>query len=107
MERKIYLNKEILIAEYLQGSTSYRKLGKKYKICSRTINTWVLNYKGKTKKQIVNLSDQDLAPLPSDVKQLQAELRKAQLKNKLLETIIDTAEEDLGIDIRKKSGAKQ
>jgi len=41
------------------------------------------------------------------VKQLQEELRKAKLHNKLLNAIIDIAEEQLKIDIRKKSGTKQ
>ena len=45
--------------------------------------------------------------LPADVKQLQEELRKAKLHNKLLNAIIDIAEEQLKIDIRKKSGTKQ
>ena len=45
--------------------------------------------------------------LPTDVKQLQEELRKAKLHNKLLNAIIDIAEEQLKIDIRKKSGTKQ
>jgi hypothetical protein len=42
-----------------------------------------------------------------DVKKLQEELRKAQLHNKLLNAIIDIAEDQLKIDIRKKSGTKQ
>ena len=45
--------------------------------------------------------------LPTDVKQLQEELRKAKLHNKLLNAIIDIAEDQLKIDIRKKSGTKQ
>ena len=45
--------------------------------------------------------------LPTDVKKLQEELRKAKLHNKLLNAIIDIAEEQLKIDIRKKSGIKQ
>ena len=45
--------------------------------------------------------------LPTDVKQLREELRKAKLHNKLLNAIIDIAEEQLKIDIRKKSGTKQ
>lgn len=45
--------------------------------------------------------------LPSDVKQLQEELRKARLHNKLLNAMIDIAEEQLNVDIRKKSGTKR
>lgn len=52
-----------------------------------------------TKNQSINE-----APLPTDVKRLQAALLKSQLHAKLLNAIIDIAEEELNIDIRKKSG---
>ena len=42
-----------------------------------------------------------------DVKALQKALEMANLKIKALDTMIDIAEEQLKIDIRKKSGAKQ
>ncbi len=45
--------------------------------------------------------------LPRGVKELQRELEEARLHNKLLNTMIDIAEEQLGIQIRKKRGAKQ
>ena len=38
---------------------------------------------------------------------LQKALEEAQMKIKALNTLIDVAEEQLKIDIRKKSGAKQ
>ena len=42
-----------------------------------------------------------------EVRDLQQALAEAQLKIKALDTMIDIAEEQLKIDIRKKSGAKQ
>ena len=45
--------------------------------------------------------------LPSDVKQLQEELRKAKLHNELLNAMIDIAEDQLKINIRKKPGTKR
>ena len=44
--------------------------------------------------------------LPTEVKLLQEELRKAKLHNELLTTMIDIAEKQLNISIRKKSGTK-
>jgi hypothetical protein len=46
---------------------------------------------------------------PSTIEQngLEQQLAEAQLKIRALETMIDIAEEQLKIDIRKKSGAKQ
>jgi len=57
------------------------------------------------KSQSVLLAENE--SLPMEVKQLQKALRKAQLHNKLLNAIIDIAEEQLKVDIRKKSGAKR
>ena len=48
-----------------------------------------------------------LEELPSDVKSLQEELRKVKLHNELLNAIIDIAEDQLKINIRKKSGTKR
>lgn len=42
-----------------------------------------------------------------DIVRLKKELAESQLKVKALETLIDVAEEQLKIDIRKKSGAKR
>ncbi len=41
------------------------------------------------------------------VKELSAELEKSKLRVLTLETMIEVAEEDLNIKIRKKSGTKQ
>lgn len=41
------------------------------------------------------------------IKELEKQLQDAQIKNMALETLIDVAEKDLKIDIRKKPGAKQ
>jgi transposase-like protein len=44
------VNKEAIIAEYLAGGISYRRLGEKYGIDFRIINYWVLEYQGKEGK---------------------------------------------------------
>jgi hypothetical protein len=44
--------------------------------------------------------------LPKEVEALQKELAKERLRNKLLTAIIDVAEEELKIPIRKKYGTK-
>jgi UDP-glucose 6-dehydrogenase len=61
----------------------------------------------KVKSKIKPVDNLPPEELPTDVKQLREELRKAKLHNKLLNAIIDIAEEQLKIDIRKKSGTKQ
>ncbi len=77
-------NREAIIAEYLTGDYSYRQLGAKYGIDFRKIHNWVSKYKGKikpTKKQ-AKTKEQATVVLPTEVKQLQAELRKAKLGGK-------------------------
>lgn len=108
---KTVQEQESIIAEYLLGDTTYRKLGAKYGVDFRVIHHWVTRFQGKPVKKAkpkIKLND-DLPQeeLPTDVKQLQEELRKAKLHNKLLNAMIDIAEDQLKIDIRKKSGTKQ
>ena len=101
--------KESIIAEYLLGSTSFRILGKKHGIDFRVIHSWVTTFKGKTVHNQKKPKNQKSIPeeLPSDVKRLQEELRKVKLQNELLNAIIDIAEDQLKINIRKKSGTKR
>jgi hypothetical protein len=44
--------------------------------------------------------------LPEEVQKLQRELEVARLEARIYKTMIDIAEKDLGIQIRKKRGAK-
>ncbi len=108
---KTVQEQEAIIAEYLLGDTTYRKLGTKHGVDFRAIHHWVSRFQGKLVKKVnpkMKLNEGLLKEeLPTDVKQLQEELRKAKLHNKLLNAIIDIAEEQLKIDIRKKSGTKQ
>ena len=103
---------EAIVAEYLTGSIGYRKLGAKHGLNFRRIHLWVKKFQGKALKKPKAISSKhpvskEQTPLPSDVKQLQEELRKAKLYNELLNTMIDIAEDQLKIDIRKKSGTKR
>ncbi len=101
---------EAIIAEYLLGEITYRKLGAKYGVDFRRVHSWVTKFQGKPVRKIKpknKTEDNPKEELPTDVKQLREELRKVKLHNKLLNAIIDIAEEQLKIDIRKKSGTKQ
>lgn len=108
---KTIQEREAIIAEYLMGGTTYRDLEKKYNVDFRTIHSWVSKFQGKPvskgKSQKSPKQSEQQEQLPTDVKSLQEELRKAKLHNKLLNAIIDIAEEQLKIDIRKKSGTKR
>lgn len=103
--------KESIIAEYLSTGLSFRKLGTKHGINFRNIHRWVMQYQGRMKKPTTQKRSQPKPgltqeDLPTDVKELQAELRKARLLNEVLTETIKIAEEELGLPIRKKSGTK-
>jgi UDP-glucose 6-dehydrogenase len=53
------------------------------------------------------LSAKERRTLPEDVKRLQKELEEARLYNRLLNAMIDIAEEQFRVPIRKKPGAKR
>lgn len=105
--------KESVINEYLLGSISYRKLAEKHNMDFRQIHYWVTKFTNrpvkKTSKSGIDplCHEDDFVALPTEVKALQEELRKARLHNELLNTMIDIAEDQLKIDIRKKSGTRR
>ena len=105
--------KGVIVAEYLSGMYSYRKLSARHGYGLGTVHKWVKQYtdsmgKSAVKKKTMSCPvPEDMGSLPTDVKTLQAELRKSQLLNKLLTEVIVIAEEEFGVPIRKKPGTKQ
>ena len=82
--KKTEIEKEAIIAEYLTGTSSCRKLGSKYQIDFRMIHSWVIKYQGKSLKPSKSKKKaEEIEVLPKDVKQLQEALRMAKLHNKL------------------------
>jgi transposase-like protein len=112
MEQKA--KKAAIVAEYLRGGISYRQLHGKYGFALGAMHAWVQQYletmddETTIRQKIDSLVDEDLGlAMPSDIKTLQAELRKSRLHNKLLEEMITIAEEELSAPIRKKHGTRQ
>jgi transposase-like protein len=99
--------KKEAVEEYLKGGVSVRELSEKHGISRRTIHRWLKVYEsGGEAIARRRMGDEVTGTMPEDVKRLQRELYEARLHTKLLETMIDIAENELGIPIRKKSGAK-
>ena len=103
-----------IVSMYLSGDNSVEELGEYYKVNPSTIRTWVKRYR--QSKNVVSLQS-DTKPLEDmarkkkeekspEVLALEARIRELELQNLALNTLIDVAERN-GIDIRKKSGAKQ
>ena len=103
-----------IISAYLTGDNSYEELGNYYKVRPGTIRTWIYHYR--KRKNVVPLQPEpihavDMARKKKDekspeVQALEARIRELELQNLALNTLIDVAERN-GIEIRKKSGAKQ
>ncbi|MBR4433501.1 MAG: transposase [Bacteroidaceae bacterium] len=103
-----------IISTYLTGDNSYEELGRYYGVTPGLIRNWVSRYR--KKKNAVSLQAEprpleDMARKKKEEKSpevlsLEARIRELELQNLALNTLIDVAERN-GIEIRKKSGAKQ
>ena len=114
MQDYLATKKAAIVAEYLSKGVTFRSLGLKYGIRYPTIHKWVKQFRSKPRRPMAKKAktkqpptDTQSGQLPNDVKQLQKELEIARLENKLLNALINIAEEQLNIDIRKKPGARQ
>lgn len=94
--------------EYLEGKLSQAQLGRKHGLNSGEVVRYFVNWYKKhlvaDQPNIVQSDDQLLPDTPEH--RLQEELRLANLKITALEMMINIAEKELDIDIRKKSGTK-
>ena len=76
------------------------------------INNWISKFGGCNpipKRQMTKESKQVNKEnfLELKIKKLEEDLKREQLRTKALSTMIDIAERELKVDIRKKSGAKR
>lgn len=101
-----------VVAEVEQGELSYKQAQKKYGIQGRsTVLVWLRRH-GRLTWQLNSSSmpqtpNQRIRELETQLEVTQKQLEEARLKAKLLDTIIDVAEGQMGIQIRKKPSAKQ
>ena len=103
-----------VVEEVLSGRIHVAGAARKYGIEHRsTVSSW-LKWHAKNHdiapKQVPMAEQESKAPDPieqSELKALQQALKAAELKIAALETLIDVAEEQLKIDIRKKPGTRQ
>ena len=112
--------------EYIQGGGTMQEIALKYNLPNlQTVSNWVRCYLTPDEIQNKRLSlpqetqkdtsmpekqdtskDSMISALEQHIQDLEKLLKHSQLKCKALDTLIDIAEEQ-GIQIRKKSGAKQ
>jgi transposase-like protein len=108
--------KRKLAQEYLSGRFSYAVAAEEYGLKDkRVVREFVKWYLKKSELSPTNESVPMKKVKPSSeelnleerIKQLESDLRMSKLKVEALETMIDIAEDQLKIDIRKKSGTQQ
>lgn len=106
------LQKRTIVAAIEQGRMSIKEAKTAYKIKNeKSIRTWLIQYKGE-KVELRTVTQPAMAKKSkligtAQTQAMQKALEEAEMKIKALNTLIDVAEEQLKIDIRKKSGARQ
>lgn len=107
-----------IVQEYLTTEITYNELKVKYNFGGNdNIRNWMTKF-GISKQDVVQIKqDRVMAStsskssreleLEQKIRILEDELNKEKLKTAALSTLIDIAERDLQIDIKKKRGAKQ
>ena len=104
--------KEKVVTEYVSGGRSYRELEAVYGIASSTLQRWVAASGLERQEGGEEVSKRGSEPKAgetpeAEIKRLRKELEEARLHNRLLEAMIEIAEEQFEIPIRKKRGAKR
>ena len=114
--------KEKIIQEYLNTGCGYRKLQEKYGVSRATICNWVQVYQGihnlpKTSLQQKHYispmqrkqkeTHANEAALLDKIASLERQLKHQELRAEVLDKLIDVAEKQLNISIRKKPGTQQ
>jgi len=113
------------VREYLVDGIPYRALAEKYGVSRSTINKWVLVHQGiynlprshkqvsydlqqkKLGKQSKKVVRQDQSELEKKIEVLEKQLEWEKLRSLALDTMINVAEREFNIEIRKKPGTKQ
>ena len=118
--------KNQVIQEYLAGGTSYRKLSAKYGMSRDVINKWVMIHQGihnlqpseqqhkyyisamnSSKKKFTTEQQQTMQVMQEKIALLENQLQWEKLRADALDTMINVAEQQLNVSIRKKPGTQQ
>ena len=118
--------KDQVIQVYLNTGCGFRKLAAKYGISRTTICKWVLIHQGihnlpptqnqqsystssmnSSPKKAADQDQQTNEALLQKVATLEKQLEHQQLRAEVLDTLINVAEKQLNISIRKKPGTQQ
>ena len=103
-----------LISQIDSGNMSMNEVRDRFQLeqvnIKRTLRRWQELYSDELHLSLNTMSSKDRADnskLEKQIEELEKQLELAQMKNVALNTMIDIAEQDYKLSIRKKSGPKQ
>jgi transposase-like protein len=101
---------------YLEGEDDQRVVAARYGVSQYSVSQWVKRYSGSDSNAAdidVNCDmkkkpqQDDEQALKQRIKELESALENERLKSLAWQTMVEVAEQELGIDIKKKRGTKQ
>ena len=109
------LEKRKIVEEVRSGFYSFAQARKKYILSKTKFSRWnrwyfkirLLRHFKPKPFATMKKAKPSVEELKKQLLEAQAQIDKLQLKNTALETMINIAEKQLNVDIRKKSGSKQ
>ena len=108
--RRVYSEefKRKVVSEFEKGVLSVRQLARSYDISNVVIYRWIYKYSHYNKKNVVvvemkNSQSKKLEALEQKVKELERMVGQKQIMIDYLEKMIDLAQENFAIDIKKTS----
>jgi transposase-like protein len=98
--------------EYVDGSKAKVEVAKFYGLTVNQIDKWIKKYSSELREEIIvdpmtEQEKKDMQALQKQLDALKKKLEYEQMRNFALETMVDLAKEQMGIDLRKNFGAKQ
>lgn len=126
VEKKIYAQEfqRMVAKSYFNTSQSMASIGKQFNVPPATVCFWIGKYKDEFSKEKANIQNvitfkaakrnhtamkkKKLTPeeMEKRILELEQRLKDEQMRSIMLDKMIEIAERDLQISIRKKSGAK-
>ena len=97
---------------YVTSDLTLCQVGEIFNVSHQNVSTWVQEFSSdlSAEKIIAPMTEEEKKDMDALVKQIEALKKKAEydgMKIFALETMVDLAKSELGIDLRKNSGAKQ
>jgi len=106
-----------IVSEVLSGTISKERARQIYGIKSKSaILEWMRVFAGLSRNADINpipllknMADEkeEVSELKAQIRQLEEELKITRLKGKAYQIMVELAKQDYGLDLEKKSGAKQ